>query len=107
MFLTNLLHSMKLEYSDTPWMKDFVKNQIKWKHQIYKTFIKNSCTYSDDVKLQKATSVLSEMISRREDEYQNHTSSRVNDPTFNARCTDPSKKQHFTMVKKCQSSLLL
>ena len=27
--------------SNPPWMNEFIKNQIKWKHQIYMTYIKN------------------------------------------------------------------
>ena len=26
--------------SDPPWMNDYIKNKIKWKHQIYKTYQK-------------------------------------------------------------------
>ena len=26
--------------SNPPWMNEFIKNKIKWKHQIYKTCIK-------------------------------------------------------------------
>ena len=41
---------------------------------------KNSHTYSDYVKLQEATSVVSELISRCKDEYQNYIAPRLNDP---------------------------
>ena len=30
---------------DPPWMNDFVKNKIKWKHQKYKTY-KNMVTHT-------------------------------------------------------------
>ena len=30
---------------DPPWMDDFVKNKIKWKHQKYKTY-KNMVTHT-------------------------------------------------------------
>ena len=54
---------------DPPWMNNFVKNKIKWKHQIYKTYNKNGHTYRDYLKLEEATSVISELISRHKDEY--------------------------------------
>ena len=41
---------------------------------------KNSHTYSDYVKLQEATSVVSELISRCKNEYQNYIAPRLNDP---------------------------
>ena len=50
--------------SDPPWMNDYIKNKIKWKHQIYKTYQKNGHKGSDYFKLQEATSVVSELISR-------------------------------------------
>ena len=38
--------------------------------------LKNGHTYSDYLKLKKAASVISELISRRKDEYQNYISSK-------------------------------
>ena len=46
---------------------------------------KNGHTYSDYLKLQEATSVISELISRRKDKYQNYIASRLNDPKTNAK----------------------
>ena len=59
----------KLDDSDPPWMSDFIKNKIKWKHQIYKIYQKNGHKNSDYFKLQEATSVVSELISRCKEEY--------------------------------------
>ena len=44
----------------------------------YAKLIKNGHTYSDYLKLQEATSVVSELISRCKDEYQNYIASRLN-----------------------------
>ena len=41
------------------------------------------------LKLQEATSVISELISRHRDEYQNYIASRLNDPKTNAKHTGP------------------
>ena len=70
---------------DPPWMNDSVRNKIKRKHQICKTYEKNDHTYSDYLKLQEATSVISEMISRCKDEYRYYIASRLNDPKTNAK----------------------
>ena len=47
--------------------------------------MENGHTYSDYLKLQEATSVISELISRRKDEYQYYIASRLNNPKTNAK----------------------
>ena len=61
-------------------MNDFIKNKIKWKHQIYLTYIKNGCKDSDYVKFQEATTIVSEVTSRHKEEYQNYVVLKLNDP---------------------------
>ena len=61
-------------------MNDFIKNKIKWKHQIYKTYIRNGHKDSDYVKFQEATSIVTEVIRSCEEEYQNHIALKSNDP---------------------------
>ena len=51
----------------------------------YTKLIKNVHAYSDCLKLQEVTRVISELISRRKDEYQNYIASRLNDPKTNAK----------------------
>ena len=55
--------------NDPPCMNGFIKNKIKWKHQIYKIYQKNGHKNSDYFKLQEATSVVSELISRHKEKY--------------------------------------
>ena len=41
---------VKFDDKDFPWMSVFIKNKIKWKHQIHKTYIKmfiNTVTVSN------------------------------------------------------------
>ena len=41
---------VKFDDKDTPWMIVFIKNKIKWKYQIHKTYIKmfiNTVTMSN------------------------------------------------------------
>ena len=49
-------------------MNDYIKNKIKRKHQIYKTYQKNGHKESDYFKLQEATGAVSELISRHKEE---------------------------------------
>ena len=72
-------------------MNGFIKNQIKWKHQIYKNYIKTVVK----TKFLEATSLVSEVISRRNEEYQNHKALKLTDP----RTTNESKslEQFFPM----------
>ena len=63
--LTNLLHSM-------------IVTKIKWKHQICKTYKKSGHTHSDYLKLREATIVVSKLMSRQKDEYQNYIASKLN-----------------------------
>ena len=58
-------------------MNDFAKNKIRWKHQVYKTYTKSSRKDSDYVKFQQAR-IVSEVISRRKEEYQNHITLKLN-----------------------------
>ena len=52
-FIPNKL--VTFDDSKPPWMNEFIKNQIKWKHQIYKTYIKNGRKDSDYIEFQEAT----------------------------------------------------
>ena len=53
--------------SNPPWMNDFIKNKIKWKHKIYKSYIKNGHKDSDY------------------EENQNHIALKLNDPMTNTK----------------------
>ena len=44
------------------------------------TYIKNDCKDSDYVKFQEATTIVSEVISRHKEEYQNYIVLKLNDP---------------------------
>ena len=44
------------------------------------TYIKNGCKDSDYVEFKEETSIVSEVISRHKEEYQNHIAVKLNDP---------------------------
>ena len=71
--------------SDPPWMNDFIRNKIKWKDQMHKTYKKNGCKYTDSVKFQEAVSKVSELINIHKEEYQNHIARKLNDPMTNTK----------------------
>ena len=82
---SNFVSNKLVTVDDPPWMSDFIKNKIKWKHQIHKIYQKNGHKDSGYLKLQEATSVVSELISRRKEKYQNHLALKLNDPMTNAK----------------------
>ena len=65
-------------------MNDFVKNKIRWKHQIFKNYIKNGREYSVYFKFQEAKNLVSQVISGRKNELQNHLALKLNDPVTGA-----------------------
>ena len=56
--------------------------------------------YSEYLKLQEATSVISELISRRDNEYQNYIASRLNDPKTNAKMYQSVLKTFYNGKKE-------
>ena len=71
--------------SDPLWMNDFIRNKIKWKDQMHKTYKKNGCKYTDLVKFQEAVGKVSELTNIRKEEYQNHIARKLNDPMTNTK----------------------
>ena len=59
-------------------MNDFFKNRIRWKHQIYKNYIKNGRKYS------VSKNLVSQVITGRKNELQNHLAFKLNDPVTGA-----------------------
>ena len=60
-----------------------MKNKIKWKHQIYKTYIKNGHKDSDLSNLKtKQVYIIPALVGRCKKECQNHI---LNDPKTNAK----------------------
>ena len=63
---------------DPPWMHDFIKTKIKFKNQLYNTYIKNDYKDNDHNMLQEAINEVSKFISKREKEYHYHLASKLN-----------------------------
>ena len=50
---------------DPSWMNVFVKNKVKWKSEMYKTYIKNGFTENSYIELQDPTNAVTEVINTR------------------------------------------
>ena len=70
---------------DPPWMNDFVKSKIKFKNQLYNTYIKNSYKDNDYNMLHEAINEVSKIISKRKEEYHYHLASKLNNPSTSAK----------------------
>ena len=70
---------------DPPWMSDFVKTKIKFKNQLYNTYIKNGYKDHDYNMLQEAIKEVFKIISQRKEEYHYHIVSKLNNPSTSAK----------------------
>ena len=59
---------------EPPWMNDFNKNKIKEKNKAFKQYKNN---FSN---LQKSSQELSELITKRKEDYNHHLANKLNDP---------------------------
>ena len=59
------------DVSDLPRVNELIKKKIRWKHQIQNNYMKNGIKDSYHVKFQEVETLISEMISRHKDKYQN------------------------------------
>ena len=70
---------------DPPWMNDFVKTKIKFKNQLYNTYMKNGYKDNDYNMLHEAINEVSKIISKRKEEYHYHLASKLNNPSTSAK----------------------
>ena len=68
-----------------PWMNDFVKTKIKFKNQLYNTYIKNGYKGNDYNMLQEAINEGCKFISEKKEEYHYHLASKSNNPSTSAK----------------------
>ena len=70
---------------DPPWMNDYVKSKIKWKNQLYKIYTKNGYKCNDCLQLKETTVLVSQVISKRKEDYYNIIASKLNNPKTSAK----------------------
>ena len=83
-----------------PWMNDYVKSKIKWKNQLYNTYVKNGYKFNDHLHFQERTNLVSEVIVKRKQDYYNNLALRLNIPAASSKTYWSILKNFFTMVKK-------
>ena len=64
---------------DPPWMNDLIKNKIKEKNKTFKLY-KNNRMGGNFSNLQKLSKELSELITKRKEDYNSHLANKLNDP---------------------------
>ena len=77
---------------DPPWMNHFVKTKIKFKNQLYNTYIKIGYKDNDYNILHEAINEVSKIISTRKEEYHYHLASKLNNPST-------SVKTYWSIIK--------
>ena len=78
---------------DPPWMSNFVKTRIKYKNELYNTYIKNGYTDNDYNMLQEVINGASKIINKRKEEFHYHLASKLKNPSTSAKIglTGPAK----------------
>ena len=76
-FVSNKM--IQIDYRDPPWMNDFIKNKIKQKHKTFKLY-KNSRMGANLSTLQNLSQDLSELITKKKEDYDSHLDNKLNDP---------------------------
>ena len=74
-----------IDDKDPPWMNDYIKRKIMEKKVACKSFNTNNKNYDAYLKLQTISTELSEMISKRKDDYHRQLSDKLNDPETSAK----------------------
>ena len=70
---------------DQPWINDFVKTKIRFKNQLYNTYMKSGYNGNDCNMLHEAINEGSEIISNRKEEYYYHLASKLSNPSTNVK----------------------
>ena len=65
---------------DPPWMTEKIKEKIKWKHKVYRDYLKNRKTKADYMFVHHGITEVSQLISESKDKYFNKLSIKLNNP---------------------------
>ena len=63
-----------------PWMTEKLKEKIKWKHKVYRDYLKNGKTEADYMYANHAITEISQLISESNDNYYNKLAMKLNNP---------------------------
>ena len=77
-FIPNKL--VTFDDKDPPWMTEKVKEKKKWKHKVYRDYLKNRKTKADYMCVHHGITKVSQLISESKDKYFNKLSIKLNNP---------------------------
>ena len=77
-FIPNKL--VTFDDKDPPQMTEKLKEKIKWKHKVYRDYLKNGKTEADYMYVHHAISEVSQIILESKDKYHNKLTFKFNDP---------------------------
>ena len=77
-FIPNKL--VTFDDKDPPWMTEKVKEKIKWKHKVYRDYLKNCKTKADYMCVHHGITKVSRLISESKDKYFTKLSIKLNNP---------------------------
>ena len=83
---------MTFDDKDPPWMTEKLKEKIKWKHKVYRDYLKNGKTEADYMYVHHAISEVSQLISESKDKYYNKLAMKLNNPKT-------SSKTYWSILK--------
>ena len=84
--------TLKLALKLPHWMTEKLKGKIKWKHKVYKDYLKNGKTKADYMHVHHAITEVSQLILKSKDKYHNKLSVKLNHPKT-------SSKTYWSILK--------
>ena len=82
---------IEIDDRDPPWINNFIKNKIKEKNRAFKLY-KNSRMGSNFSNFQKLSNELSDLITKRKEDYNRHLANKLNDPRSSPKLSGKSSK---------------
>ena len=80
-------------------MNDFVESKIKWKNQLYKIYTKNGYKCNDYLRLKEATVLVSQVVTKRKEDYHNIIASKLSNPKISSKAYWPILKTFYNSKK--------
>ena len=84
---------------DPPWTKEKLKEKIKWKHKVYRDYLKNGKTEADYIHAQHVITEISQFILESKSDYYNKFALKINNSKISSKPVGLSL-ENFIMVDK-------
>ena len=69
---------MNFDNKDPPWMTEKLKEKLKWKHKVYRHYLKNGKTKADYIYEHHTISEVSQLVSENKDNYYHKLAIKLN-----------------------------